>query len=203
MKATDFIEACHEETNYVVATSRRAVNLFCEIMEWSKEDVYFVGDDPHGVVSLGDYLFNMSDIHEVVANYEKHIERFGSNEELSNAIIRWYDWTIDWHNKHMPMGWVKVKRMNALTKQVEYVTPEVQEGKSASEHVVFRTDRYGYHLGFYDKKSNRFVSFGRDYNFFRPNEVLYWTEIHEPDDTHNINLHSWLMGACDLVKKGE
>jgi len=199
----ELLQKCNLVAHNASVAARDEIRLFCQIMDWSDADVYFVADDPHGGVSLGDYFFNMSDIHEVVANYEKHIERFGSNEELSNAIIRWYDWTIDWHNKHMPMDWVKVKRMNALTKQVEYVTPEVQEGKSALEHVVFWTDRYGYHLGFYDKKLNRFVSFGRDYNFFRPNEVLYWTEIHEPDDTHNINLHSWLMGACDLVKKGE
>lgn len=198
----ELLQKCNLIAQNASIVARDEIRLFCQIMDWSDADVYFVADDPHGVVSLGDYFFNMSDIHEVVANYPKLLERFGSNEELSNIIIRWYDWTTDWHNKHMPMEWVKVKRTNALTKQVEYVTPEVQEGKSVSESVLFSTDGYGFQLGLYDKKSNKFVPYGRNYAL-RPVEVKYWMEIREPDDTHNINLHSWLMGACNLVKKGD
>lgn len=198
MSKKNLIEICKEQTNYTMGHSRNEVNLFCDIMEWSKEDVYFVGDDPHGVVSLGDYFFNMSDIHEVIANYEKYIKRFGSNEELSNVIIRWYDWTTDWHNKHMPMDWVKVRRYNALTKQEEFVTPEVQEGKSVSENLLFRTNGFGVHYGFYDRKGDLFVGYSK-YSFHTA-DVLYWMEIRKPDDSHNINLLSWLMGACDIVK---
>jgi hypothetical protein len=171
-------------------------------MEWSDADTFFVADDPHGVVSLGDYFFNMSDIHDVITNYEKLIECFGSNEELSNAIIRWYDWTTDWHNKHMPMDWVKVRRKNALTNKIEYVTPSIQEGKSISEKLLFRTNGFGVHYGFYDRKSDLFVGYS-EYSFHTA-DVLYWMEIREPDDSHNINLHSWLMGACEIeIEKGD
>lgn len=182
-----------------IAASKMELDLFCEIMECSKEDVYFVGDDPHGVVSLGDYFFNMSDIHEVVANYEKHIERFGSNEELSMAIIRWYDWTIDYHSNHPVMDWQRVEHFNALTKNTEYNLPPIPEGKTYSDKILFRTKEYGTQYGVYDKMSDLFISY-RNNVCANPSETSFWMEVYEPTDEHYINLRSWLMGACDLVK---
>lgn len=199
MSKKNFIEACVAAKNCTMAHSLNEVNLFCEIMYWSKEDVYFVEDDPHGVVSLGDYFFNMSDIHDVIANYEKHIERFGSNEELSNAIIRWYDWTTDWHNNHMPMDWQKVEQFNALTKNTEYNLPHIPEGKNCSKRILFKTKEYGICHGIYDGITKKFISWSSKF-WYSEFETSHWMEIRDPDDSHNINLHSWLMGACDLVK---
>lgn len=37
-------------------------------------------------------------------------------------------------------------------------------------------------------------------------QIMDWSDADVyfvADDTHNINLHSWLMGACELVEKGE
>lgn len=179
------------------------IRLFCQIMDWSDADVYFVADDPHGVVSLGDYFFNMSDIHEVVANYPKLLERFGSNEELSNIIIRWYDWTLEYHSKHPHMDWQKVERFNALTKKTEYNVPPIPEGKNCTDVVIlYQTKEYGRYYGLYDGKTNRFSSPVTMTEFY-PNEVSYWMEVYEPADEHYINLHSWLMGAYELVEKGE
>lgn len=199
MSKKNFIEDCKYSFDYMAAASRIEVNLFCEIMEWSKEDVYLVGDNPHGVVSLGDYFFNMSDIHDVIANYEKHIERFGSNEELSNAIIRWYDWTLDYHYKHPHMDWQKVERFNALTNEMEYNVPPIPEGKTCSNKILFRTKEYGTQYGIYDEMSDRFISY-RNNVCTNPSETSFWMEIYEPSDEHYINLSSWLIGASDLVK---
>jgi hypothetical protein len=207
MSKKNFIDACVAAKNCTMAHSHNEVNLFCEIMEWYKEDVYFVGDDPHGVVSLGDYFFNMSDIHEVIANYEKHIGRFGSNEELQNAIIRWYDWTADWHNNHMPMDFIKVCYHNNLTGKDEKNMPE--EGKTfigwfGGVYKVCQMILGSMHEcdGFYVVSNS-----GGDVWTSRTllaediaNELESYAYLKVPDYSHNINLHSWLMGACDLVK---
>ena len=153
-------------------------------------------------LSLGDYFFNMSDIHEVVANYPKLLERFGSNEELSNIIIRWYDWSTDYHCEHPVMDWQKVERFNALTKNTEYNLPPIPEGKTCSDKILFRTKEYGTQYGIYDKMSDRFVSY-RNNVCTNPFETSYWMEVYEPTDEHYINLSSWLKGAYELVKKGE
>lgn len=199
MSKKNFIEACVAASNCTMVHSRNEVNLFCDIMEWSKEDVYFVGDDPHGVVSLGDYFFNMSDIHEVVSNYPKLLERFGSNEELSNIIISWYDWTIEYHSKHPVMDWQKVELFNALTKKTEYNTPPIPEGKMCSDKILFKTKEYGMYNGLFDGK--KFLIEPDWRGAFDPKETSYWMEINEPTNEHYINMHSWLMGACDIIKK--
>ena len=197
----ELLQKCNLIAQNASIVARNEIRLFCQIMDWSDADVYFVADDPHGVVSLGDYFFNMSDIHEVVANYPKLLERFGSNEELSNIIIRWYDWTLEYHSKHPVMDWQKVERFNALTKNTEYNLPPIPEGKTCSDWIMFRTKEYGKQYGIYDKMSDRFISY-RNNVCTNPSNTSYWMEVHEPTDEHYINLHSWLMGACKLVEKG-
>jgi hypothetical protein len=212
MSKKNFLEACREQTNYTVATSRGELELFCEIMEWSKEDVYFVADDPHGVVSLGDYFFNMSDIHEVVANYPKLLERFGSNEELSNTIIHWYDWTLEYHSKHTPMEWVKIKSIDKFTGKPHYTFPEdgqevfIKWGAKGMTNIAkFRKAIYtaaGVVKNVFCEKSRTDLSkYDKIVHFVRRPD--YWCPVTVPTDEHYINLHSWLMGAYELVEKGE
>lgn len=203
----ELLQNCNLIARNASIVARDEIRLFCQIMDWSDSDVYFVADDPHGVVSLGDYFFNMSDIHEVVSNYEKHIERFGSNEELSNAILRWYDWTTDWHNDHMPMDFIKVCYHNNLTGKDEKNMPE--EGKTfigwfGGVYKVCQMILGSMHEcdGFYVGSNS-----GGDVWTSRTllaedvaNELESYAYLKVPDYSHNINLHSWLMGACDLVK---
>jgi hypothetical protein len=192
--------------------ARTEVNMFCEIMEWSKKDVYFVGDDPHGVVSLGDYFLNMSDIHEVIANYEKHIERFGSNEELSKAIIRWYDWSIDYHNRHPVHGWEKVQQLNHSTGETSLNLPEldmdskmVHKRFSKPVLIVDETDLQkppycsqmpaSVAMYDYDREDWWLCELGVFYNDTFHVEITHWKYLDWPDDTHCPNLRSWLAGC--------
>ena len=213
MSKKNFINSCRYSVDYMAAASRTELNLFCEIMEWSKEDVYFVADDPHGVVSLGDYFFNMSDIHEVVANYPKLLERFGSNEELSNIIIRWYDWTLEYHSKHPVMDWVKIRTTDKFTGKPHYIFPEdgqevmIKLGVKATACTAMFRAKMKDNLG--NEYKNVFCPKRRDDLSKYETNVLYgkrpnyWCPVTVPTDEHYINLHSWLMGACELVKKGE
>lgn len=220
MSKKNFIEACFAASNCTMAHSRNEVNLFCDIMEWSKEDVYFIADDPHGVVSLGDYFFNMSDIHEVVANYPKMLERFGSNEELSNAIIRWYDWTIEYHNRHPVHGWEKVQQLNNLTGDTSLNLPELDmDSKMAHKRyskpvlIIDETslqkptfcDQMPASVAMYDydREDWWLCELGVFYNDTFHVEITHWKYLDWPSDEHYINLHSWLIGADELVKKGE
>lgn len=203
----ELLQKCNLIAQNASIVARDEIRLFCQIMDWSYTDVYFVADDPHGVVSLGDYFFNMSDIHEVVANYPKLLERFGSNEELSNIIIRWYDWTADWHSNHMPMDFIKVCYHNNLTGKDEKNMPE--EGKTfigwfRGVYKVCQMILGSMHEcdGFYVGSNS-----GGDVWTSRTllaedvvNELESYSYLKVPDYSHNINLHSWLMGACDLVK---
>lgn len=198
----ELLQKCNMIAQNASIVARDEIRLFCQIMDWSDADVYFVADDPHGVVSLGDYFFNMSDIHEVVANYQKLLERFGSNEELSNIIIRWYDWSTDYNCEHPHMDWQKVERFNALTKKMEYNLPLIPKGKTCSDKILFRTKEYGTQYGIYDKMSDRFVSY-RNNVCTNPSETSYWMEVYEPTDEHYINLSSWLKGAYDLVENSQ
>ena len=202
MKNEIFKIDCEVAVADAIKAARKEVRQFCDIMGWTDADVFYVAEDPHGVVSLGDYFFNMSDIHEVVANYPKLIERYGSNEELSNAIIRWYDWTLEYHSKHPVMDWQRVERFNALTNETEYNLPPIPEGKDCSKRILFKTKEYGICDGIYDGITKKFLSWSSNF-FYSEFETSHWVEISEPTDEHNINLHSWLNGAWELVEKGE
>lgn len=199
----ELLQKCNLIAQSARIAARDEIRLFCQIMDWSDADVYFVSDDSHGVVSLGDYFFNMSDIHEVVANYEKHIERFGSNKELSNAIIRWYDWTTDWHSDHMPMEFIKVHYHNNLTGKDWKNMPEEDKtflGWFGGVYKVCKIVEGAMHEcdGFlYDKDSWSSMTLLDD---DVANELESYAYLRRPDYSHNINLHSWLMGACELVK---
>jgi len=209
----ELLQKCNLIAQNASIVARDEIRLFCQIMDWSDADVYFVADDPHGVVSLGDYFFNMSDIHEVVANYPKLLERFGSNEELSNIIIRWYDWSTDYHCEHTPMEWVKIKSIDKFTGKPHYTFPEdgqevmIKWGVKATACTAMFRAKMKDHLG--NEHKNVFCPKRRDDLSKYETNVLYgkrpdyWCPVTVPTDEHYINLHSWLMGACELVEKGE
>ena len=211
---------CKVAATNAMQAARDEVRLFCDIMEWSKEDVFYVAEDPHGVVSLGDYFFNMSDIHEVVANYPKLLERFGSNEELSSIIIRWYDWTLEYHDRHPVHDWRKVQQLNHLTGETSLDLPELDmDSKMAYKRyskpvlIVDETDLQkptycdqmpaSVAMYDYDEKDWWLCELGVFCHDIFHVEITHWKYIDWPTDEHYINLHSWLMGACDLIEKGE
>ena len=209
----ELLQKCNLIAQNASIVARDEIRLFCQIMDWSDADVYFVADDPHGVVSLGDYFFNMSDIHEVVANYPKLLERFGSNEELSNIIIRWYDWTLEYHSKHPVMDWQKVDLVNKFTGEKTKVLPieECDYNGDRKFVLILFEDRvvgreYMPKMASYSEQKDdwRLV----DWTWLKDSygdtvEVTHWFNLNNPTDEHYINLHSWLMGACELVEKGE
>lgn len=201
----ELLEKCNLVATNARLNAKSEVRLFCQIMDWSDADVYFVADDPHGVVSLGDYFFNMSDIHEVVANYPKLLERYDSNEAIATAIIRWYDFSTDWHSEHTPMDFIKVCYHNNLTGKDEKNMPE--EGKTflgwfGGVYKVCKIVEGAMHEcdGFlYDKDSWSSMTLLAD---DVANELESYAYLKRPDYSHNINLHSWLNGADELAEKG-
>lgn len=206
----ELLQKCNLIAQNASIVARDEIRLFCQIMDWSDADVYFVADDPHGVVSLGDYFFNMSDIHEVVANYEKLVKAWGSKEELYMDIIKWYDWTTDYHHRHPVMEWVKIRTTNKFTGKPHYIFPEdgqevmIKWGvKATACTAMFRAKMKDY-LG--NEYKNVFCPKRRDDLSKYETNVLYgkrpdyWCPVTVPTDEHYINLSSWLKGACDLVK---
>lgn len=195
----ELLQKCNLIARNASIVARDEIRLFCQIMGWSDTDVYFVADDPHGVVSLGDYFFNMSDIHEVVANYPKLLERYGSNEELSNIIIRWYDWTLEYHSKHPQFGWIMSEQKNMLTGEKTKIFPE----KTTECRYYFVHTKTKTYVANHD--SVKHVFWGIEAGTCIPEDsVLYWSEMILPTDEHYINLHSWLMGACEIeIEKGD
>jgi len=203
----ELLEKCNLIATNAGLNAKSEVRLFCQIMEWSDADTFFVAEDPHGVVSLGDYFFNMSDIYEVVANYPKLLERYGSNEAIATAIIRWYDFSTDWHSEHTPMDFIKVCYHNNLTGKDEKNMPE--EGKTflgwfGGMYKVCQMILGSMHEcdGFYVGSNS-----GGDLWTSRTllaedvaNELESYAYLKVPDYSHNINLHSWLNGADELVK---
>lgn len=175
------------------------VKLFCQIMEMSEDDVFFVAGDPHGVVAIGDYFFNMSEIHEVIVHYEKHIKNYGSNEELSNAIIRWYDWCMDWHHR-FPSGWqfididVPKEEMYCLVGwEDDFGVPEIEHASYLPKEKCFEI---------FDKNGKIY----RDYIWKDGRKVQKWLFVpffteRDQKNNHYINLQSWLKGADALVEE--
>ena len=208
----ELLQKCNLIAQNASIVARDEIRLFCKIMDWSDADVYFVADDPHGVVSLGDYFFNMSDIHEVVANYPKLLERFGSKEELSNAIIRWYDWTTDYHLKHPVMEWVKIRTTDMFTGKPHYIFPEdgqevfIKWGAKGMTNIAkFRKEIKDFMATrknvFCIKAKDNLAKYDNNVHYARRPD--YWCPVTVPTDEHYINLSSWLKGADELVEKGE
>lgn len=207
----ELLEKCNLIATNARLNAKSEVQLFCQIMEWSDTDTFFVADDPHGGVSLGDYFFNMSDIHEVVANYPKLLERYGSNEAIATAIIRWYDFSTDWHSEHTPMEWVKIKSIDKFTEKPHYTFPEdgqevfIKWGAKGMTNIAkFRKQIKDFMATrknvFCIKAKENLAKYDNNVHYARRPD--YWCPVTNPDDSHNINLHSWLNGADELVKKG-
>lgn len=173
------------------------VKLFCKIMCYPENDILLVGEDPHGIVSIGDDFYNMTDIHVVISQYDHWISIYGSDSILRKVIWQWYDWRTEWYNKHPRMEWVNTKCANVLTGEICYNLPPVQKGEVCSMAVAFKTIANGIFEGIYDYAYNEFVSphFSAGRNRFIKEEVECWLRIREPDNTHDINLKSWLMGC--------
>ena len=177
MSKKNFIEACREQTNYTVATSRGELELFCEIMGLPKSNVnYFIGDDPHGVADImeGYYCFNMTDIHVVISEYEHWMEIYKTNEELRKAVDAWYYYCIDWHQKHPAMTWTKPEH-EPYDGQKTIVAYERSNGE-----IDYQSDVFFDELG---------------WEGFEREDVLYWLELTKPDDTYCPNLRAWLSGC--------
>lgn len=70
------------------------VQVFAQIMGLQADSDSFAAGDFFGVVNIGDYYFNMSDIYVVISDFKRWMQKYGTEEALSNAIIEWYDYII-------------------------------------------------------------------------------------------------------------
>ena len=224
MSKINFIEACREHTNYTVATSRATFNLFCEILGYPKSEVHhFIGDDPHGIVDImeGYRYFNMSDIHVVISEYEHWMEIYKTNEELRKAVDAWYYYCIDWHEQHKTTGWNRISQEKEEIPDESMLNLPVLDMDSEMAHkrfskpvlIVDETDLIkptccsqmpaSVAMYDYDREDWWLCELGVFYNDTFHVEITHWKYLDWPSDEHYINLHSWLMGACDLIEKGE
>ena len=199
MSKKNFIKACREQTNYTVATSRAAFDLFCEIMGYPKHPSnYFIGDDPHGTVDImeGYRCLNMTDIHVVISEYEHWLEIYKTNDELCKAVDAWYYYCIDWHNQHSyeEHRWVRV----------DQILPE-EDGKTRTSVVVevytcgrittawydFNTRQWHLFMGFINPEEQSDVIF----------DITHWRYLplspqKEAERSKGCpNLRSWLAGC--------
>ena len=105
---------CEQAAKNAYVAAMAEVSLFCKILGYPDSKVnYFIGDDPHGIVDImeGYRIFNMTDIHVVLSEYERWLSIYKIKEELRNSVDAWYYYCIDWHNKHSyeEPRWVSVK----------------------------------------------------------------------------------------------
>lgn len=184
MSKKNFIEACREHTNYTVATSRATFNLFCEILGYPKSAVHhFIGDDPHGVVDImeGYRVFNMTDIHVVISEYEHWMEIYKTNEELRKAVDAWYYYCQEWHEKNSleEPRWVSVK-------------DRLPDGKEVLTYKLVDTSD-GVNIARYDKSDGKWKEFGRGSEI----NVGHWMNLPTFNERSKgcPNLRSWLAGC--------
>jgi len=185
MSKKNFIEACREQTNYTVATSRGELELFCEIMGLPKSNVnYFIGDDPHGVVDImeGYRYFNMSDIHVVISEYEHWMEIYKTNEELRKAVDAWYYYRKDWYEQH---SYEEPRWVSIYAKLPEFHTPVYARTKPGDEFYAVLSERRGW----YDIQGRK-----------ESPKVTAWKPIPSPEQEAErskgcSNLRSWLAGC--------
>jgi hypothetical protein len=105
---------CEQAAKNAYVSAMAEVSLFCKILGYPDSQAnYLIGDDPHGIVDImeGYRIFNMTDIHVVLSEYERWMEIYKTNEELRKAVDAWYYYCIDWHNQHSyeEPRWVSVK----------------------------------------------------------------------------------------------
>lgn len=100
MREIDYTTYCSITADRVMFNAQEEIRLFCEITDCSYEDSFLIGEDPHGPVSIGDYFFNMSDIHTVIKEYPKLREMYKSNDAIGDAIHNWYNYSLDMHENH-------------------------------------------------------------------------------------------------------
>ena len=185
----ELLQKCNLIAQNASIVARDEIRLFCQIMDWSDADVYFVADDPHGVVSLGDYFFNMSDIHVVISEYERWLKIYGDNKGIRKSVEQWYYWSLDWHEKHRQFEWHDAEK--------ELPNKFVNNGsvQDWSEDVVVCYGTSDYTVGFYHYKTKQWYRSG-DIDDSEMNEYIFkWAYISKPDDTYCPNLRSWLAGC--------
>ena len=201
MSKKNFIEACREQTNYTVATSRGELELFCEIMGLPKSKVnYFIGDDPHGVADImeGYYCLNMTDIHVVISEYEHWMEIYKTNEELRKEVDKWYYYRLDWHNQHSleEPRWVSV----------EDRLPERRTSRDSNGARIIdccSKEVFGYDASY---KIGRLVCYNYEsemwesHDAYTIGEITHWKPIITPEQEAERskgcpNLRSWLAGC--------
>lgn len=123
MKDIDYTNDCSVIADRVMFHAREEVRLFCEIMECDYEYSYNVADDPHGPVSVGDYFFNMSDIHTVIKLYPRLREKYKTNDSIGDIIHDWYNYSLDMYENHKDepcinlLSWLYGARPGMLKKE--------------------------------------------------------------------------------------
>ena len=111
------LAVCKTLTALAKQNSMRCVGAFCELLGYPNNNLnHLIGDDPHGIVDIqeGYRFFNMTDIHVLIADYERWINLYHDNQTLRKVVDEWYYWTLEEYEKdyHRPcnlknwlMGW--------------------------------------------------------------------------------------------------
>lgn len=102
MSKYDYKRHCASASGLAREFALKEVSVFCKIIGLPDNvHNYLIGDDPHGVVDIqeGYMVFDMSDIHVVLAGYEKWLEVYKSNEGIAKAVRQWYYWTLAEYEK--------------------------------------------------------------------------------------------------------
>ena len=198
MSKKNFIEACKYSVDYTAAASRTELNLFCDIMGYPKSEVNsFIGDDPHGIADImeGYRIFNMTDIHVVISEYDRWMKIYKTHCELRKEVDAWYFYCEEWHEKNSleEPRWVSVKER----------LPE-EDGKTRTSVVVEVYTCGRTTTAWYDFDSKLWHLF---IGFVNPEEqddvlcdVSHWKPIITPEQEAERskgcpNLRSWLAGC--------
>ena len=89
---------CEQAAKNAYVAAMAEVSLFCKILGYPDSQAnYLIGDDPHGIVDImeGYRIFNMTDIHVVLSEYERWLKLYGSNEEIRIQVDAWHFYRLE------------------------------------------------------------------------------------------------------------
>lgn len=180
-------EACQLVTDMAKEYAKNEIDLFCIIMGYPKSEVNrFIGDDPHGVVDImeGYRIFNMTDIHVVISEYEHWMSIYKTNEELRKSVDAWYFYCQEWYEKHSceEQRWVNAKE------------------RFPNEGEIVNIYTMANHTGIAYRNDGSWC--GNDVRLYllEDRDVTYWKPILTPKQEAESrkscpNLRSWLAGC--------
>lgn len=94
----DYSNECSLVRDRAVVAAREEIRLFCRILGYPNNDLnHLISDDPHGIVDMqeGYRVFNMTDIHVLIADYARWLAIYKDNQTLRKVVDEWYYWTLE------------------------------------------------------------------------------------------------------------